>query len=258
MRDRTQVSTFLLDQKHPRAHGRMASIFNKIACVDCGLKVEPNEAARCQRCLTLYVKDEITEGLQLHELPVVQCSECYRYVDAKGHWHSYEPESSYFLSYCLKKVGKLERVKLLDAKWIWTEPHSRRLKVGMTIERAVMDEKVHVQTHVVANFVLSSIKCADCVKEASEHSWGACLQVRQRVGHKRSLFRLEEQLNKAGLANLIYSLDLSPRDGMDLFFRSKSQAARVQEFVSANLPTKVHPHYRHCCKSIHRHYHDRP
>ena len=32
----------------------------------------------------------------------------------------------------MKKVRGLNKVKLVDAVWIWTEPHSMRLKVSCT------------------------------------------------------------------------------------------------------------------------------
>jgi len=31
----------------------------------------------------------------------------------------------------------LKKVKLLDAKFIWTEPHSRRIKLKLTIQQEV-------------------------------------------------------------------------------------------------------------------------
>jgi len=33
----------------------------------------------------------------------------------------------------LKKTAGLKKVKLVDAKWIWTEAHSKRLKMELTV-----------------------------------------------------------------------------------------------------------------------------
>ena len=33
------------------------------------------------------------------------------------------------------------RIKLLDALFVWTEPHSKRLKINVHIEKEVLDEK---------------------------------------------------------------------------------------------------------------------
>lgn len=44
-------------------------------------------------------------------------------------WVSAALESRELLSICLKKLKGLNRVKLVDAGFVWTEPHSKRLKV---------------------------------------------------------------------------------------------------------------------------------
>lgn len=48
-----------------------------------------------------------------------------------------ELESSELLSLCLKKITGLKQVKLLDAAFIWTEPHSRRIKIRLTVQKEV-------------------------------------------------------------------------------------------------------------------------
>jgi nonsense-mediated mRNA decay protein 3 len=40
----------------------------------------------------------------------------------------------------LKKLKGLAKVRLTDARFIWTEPHSKRLKVAMTIQKEVSFE----------------------------------------------------------------------------------------------------------------------
>lgn len=52
-------------------------------------------------------------------------------------WQFCERESKELLSLCLKKIKGLNRVKLLDASFIWTEPHCRRIKVKITIQKEV-------------------------------------------------------------------------------------------------------------------------
>jgi nonsense-mediated mRNA decay protein 3 len=37
------------------------------------------------------------------------------------------------LALCLKNLKGMKKVKLIDAKFIWTEPHSQRLKVKVTV-----------------------------------------------------------------------------------------------------------------------------
>jgi nonsense-mediated mRNA decay protein 3 len=209
-----------------------------IACCDCGTKIPPNDAARCTKCLNVFVRDEVREGLRLTNVEITQCSECGRWEDIKKHWHDYEWESAGLLALCLKKL-RLDKVHVVDAQWIWTEPHSRRLKIALTIEKAVMDSKVQVQTKLVAEMIHKTRQCEHCVKSESDHSWGACIQIRQRVGHRRTFFKLEESLNKAGLTDLIYNVRLDVKDGLDLYFRSKNQANRILEHITQSLPVRV-------------------
>jgi nonsense-mediated mRNA decay protein 3 len=48
-------------------------------------------------------------------------------------WQSCELESPELLSLCLKNIKGLKRVKLIDAGFVYTEAHSRRLKVKLTV-----------------------------------------------------------------------------------------------------------------------------
>lgn len=51
----------------------------------------------------------------------------------KPPWVRCELESSELLAICLKQIKGLKKVKLIDAGFVWTEPHSKRLKVKLTI-----------------------------------------------------------------------------------------------------------------------------
>lgn len=64
-------------------------------------------------------------------------------------WTRAELESKELLTFCLKKVKGLAKVKLIDAGFIWTEPHSRRLKVKVTIQKEVLNGAILQQTFVV-------------------------------------------------------------------------------------------------------------
>jgi hypothetical protein len=58
-------------------------------------------------------------------------------------------ESKELLTFCVKKVKGLDKVKLVDAGFLWTEPHSRRLKVKVTIQKEVLNGAILQQTFVV-------------------------------------------------------------------------------------------------------------
>lgn len=51
---------------------------------------------------------------------------------------AYELESNQLLTMLLKKIKGLKQVKLVEAKWVWTEAHSRRLKIELTIQKEIM------------------------------------------------------------------------------------------------------------------------
>ena len=61
----------------------------------------------------------------------------YRYLNPPNHWTTAELESKELLSLCIKKIKGLSKVKLVDAGFVWTEPHSRRIKVKLTIQKEV-------------------------------------------------------------------------------------------------------------------------
>lgn len=71
------------------------------------------------------------------------------------------------------------QVKLVDAGFIWTEPHSRRLKVKLTIQAEVMNGAILQQTFVV-EYVVEPHMCLDCTRaNTNSNVWTACVQVRQ-------------------------------------------------------------------------------
>jgi NMD protein affecting ribosome stability and mRNA decay len=57
----------------------------------------------------------------------------YRYLQPPSEWVPCALESRELLSLCLKKLKGLNRVKLVDAGFVWTEPHSKRIKVHSLI-----------------------------------------------------------------------------------------------------------------------------
>jgi len=65
------------------------------------------------------------------------CRNCDRFLSPPATWTTAEPESRELLAICLKKLKGLSKVRLVDAGFIWTEPHSKRLKVKLTIQKEV-------------------------------------------------------------------------------------------------------------------------
>lgn len=131
----------------------------------------------------------------------------------------------------------LTATKIIDASWIWTEPHSRRMKINVDVERDVLDGKAQIRQKVIVEFTVKMKQCNDCVREALDHSWETLVQVRQRVGHKRNLDSLEQMLIEGGYYEFIQDLTVV-KEGIDMYFKERQLAEKVIDFLSANFPTR--------------------
>ena len=100
------------------------------------------------------------------------------------------PESRELLALCLKKLRGLSKVRIVDAHFIWTEPHSRRIKVKITVQDSVSDG-VLLQQSFEAVYVVAYQQCAECAKSYTPNTWRAVVQVRQKVRHKRTFLFCE-------------------------------------------------------------------
>jgi len=54
-------------------------------------------------------------------------------------WVLCERESKELLSILLKKIRGINKVKLVDAAFVWTESHSRRIKIKLVVQKEVMN-----------------------------------------------------------------------------------------------------------------------
>lgn len=82
---------------------------------------------------------DVTQGIQ-REAVLHFCRDCDRWLLPPNSWVAAAPESKELLSVCLRKLRGLTKVRLTDAVFIWTEPHSRRVKVKLTVQDAVAGE----------------------------------------------------------------------------------------------------------------------
>lgn len=101
-------------------------------CCECGTPITPNPSNMCVACLRSQV--DITEGIP-KQATLYFCRGCERYLQGASEWIYCTLESRELLSLCLKKLKGLNRVKLVDAAFVWTEPHSKRIKVNMAFEK---------------------------------------------------------------------------------------------------------------------------
>lgn len=204
-----------------------------ILCCICGVQVPPNPSNMCANCLKSQV--DITEGIS-KQVTIFYCRGCGRYQ--KPPWTVAELESREMMALCLKKIKGLDkRVKLVDASFIWTEPHSRRIKVKLTIQKEVFASSI-IQQSFVVEFVVANQQCPDCQKSYTEHTWQACVQVRQQVRHKRTFLYLEQQVIKHGATEGMQSVKEMP-GGLDFFYLKQGNSSRLVKFLQATAPVKV-------------------
>lgn len=139
---------------------------NKIRCCMCGvLIVAVKGQTTCMNCLK--AKIDITEGIS-RQINLAHCRECNRYL--RPPWVHLQLESPELLSLCLKQMKGLKRVKLIDATFLWTEPHSKRLKVKVTVQKEI-DTGASIQQTIVVEFVIENNQCDDCKKTYTPHHW---------------------------------------------------------------------------------------
>lgn len=155
-----------------------------------------------------------------------------------------ELESKELMSLCLSMVSGLRNNKsgekgarLVDASWIWTEPHSMRLKIRLTVQKEIQMGTVLQQAFMV-EFIVRNQQCVDCQAEFRQGGWKSLVQVRQRVSHKRTFLYLEQLILKHGAHRGCLTIEAF-RDGMDFYFPDKGKAARFICFLENVVPIKT-------------------
>ena len=203
-------------------------------CCLCGVSIPPNPTNMCVNCIRNQV--DITEGIQ-KQVTVLWCKMCGRYLQPPKHWLQAEPESKELLTFCIKRIRGLQKVKLVDAGFIWTEPHSMRLKVQLTVQAEVMNGAILQQSFVV-EFVVERHMCPACNRQnANPNAWIACVQVRQHVPHKRTFFFLEQLILKHGVDESCVNVK-NIHEGVDFYFGSRAHANKFVDFLQSVVPIR--------------------
>ncbi|XP_016108897.1 60S ribosomal export protein NMD3-like [Sinocyclocheilus grahami] len=152
-----------------------SSTQGNILCSMCGIAIPPNPANMCVSCLRNKV--DISEGIP-KQVSVHFCRQCERYLQPPGTWLQCALESRELLALCLKKLkASVAKVRLIDAGFLWTEPHSKRIKMKLTIQKEVMNGAILQQVFVV-EFVVQPQMCEDCHRVEAKDFWKAVVQVR--------------------------------------------------------------------------------
>ncbi|KAF8534053.1 NMD3 family-domain-containing protein [Trichophaea hybrida] len=204
-----------------------------ILCATCGAPMSGNTGmAMCEDCIRLNV--DISEGIQ-REASVHYCSGCQRWLQPPQHWVSCTLESKELMALCLRRLRGLSKVRLVDASFIWTEPHSKRIKLKIKVQDAYQSTFL-VQTFEV-EFVVVYTQCPDCAKSYTPNTWRACVQVRQKVPHKRTFLYLEQLILKHNAHKDTISIR-ETKDGLDFFYAQRNHAVKMVDFLSAVAPVR--------------------
>uniref|UniRef100_A0AC35THF2 60S ribosomal export protein NMD3 n=1 Tax=Rhabditophanes sp. KR3021 TaxID=114890 RepID=A0AC35THF2_9BILA len=207
-----------------------------IACCECGTPIQPNAVNVCVACLRSRV--DITESIpktgQLYS-----CRFCERYFVPPSGWVHAKLESKELLSIALKRLKPaMMKVRLTDACFIWTEPHSKRVKVKLTVQQEVYAGAI-LQQSCVVEFHQYNQMCDDCRKVEAKDFWRASVQVRQKVEFKKTLFYLEQLILKYKAHVQVSNIRPVPT-GIDFYYAKESDARKLLDFLRSQLPIKSH------------------
>ncbi len=127
-------------------------------------------------------------------------------------------------------------MRLVDASFIWTEPHSRRVKVKLTIQKEVYTSTVLQQVFSV-EYIVANQYCDACTRIDAKLTWKAVCQVRQKISHKKTFLWLEQVILKHN-AHKDTSNIQEFRDGLDFFYGHRNNCLRMVDFLSSIVPTR--------------------
>lgn len=146
-----------------------------ILCADCGTPIPPNSANRCVNCLRNTI--DITENIP-KQAAISFCRNCDRWLSPPQAWLIAELESRELLAICLRKLKGLKEVRLVDAGFIWTEPHSKRLRVKLTVQKEV--SVARFSGGKVVNMILTASIAAYCFPGLYKHRPSTSIRNRVR------------------------------------------------------------------------------
>jgi nonsense-mediated mRNA decay protein 3 len=136
----------------------------------------------CERYWKSIIKNELK--YQIYQKDILKLSfnfeNASRFLEPPNRWLVCPLESKELLAFCLRRVRGLNKVRLVDASFVWTEPHSRRLKVKLEIQKEVFTATILQQSFII-EYIIQNFYCPDCHKIQADDTWTAVAQVRQHV-----------------------------------------------------------------------------
>eukprot|EP01084_Bolivina_argentea_P057445 104951_1 len=220
-----------------------------ILCPMCQTPIKPNAVNLCIKCLNS--RYDIAEGIS-KEIILFQCRQCDRWYK-NPQWIKAALESSTLLEILLKKIGGINKreVKLIDASFIWTEPHSKRIKLKLRIQKEVINNAI-IEKAFEVTFIIENQQCKECQASFTHHTWKSCIQLRQKVNHKRTFLFLEQLILKYNMG--LHCIGIKEqKDGIDFYFNNKSSSQTFMSFLHSIII--LHQKHNHGSKRLISHDH---
>ncbi|KAK5704551.1 ribosome-binding protein [Elasticomyces elasticus] len=207
-----------------------------ILCYNCGAPIDGTQAAGalCSDCLKLTV--DITSGIEREGI-LYMCRDCDRWLSPPAQYVVATLESRELLALCLRKLRGLNKSRIIDASFIWTEPHSRRIKLKITVQQEAFQGTILQQTFDV-EFTQQYRQCPDCQKSYTHNTWRAVVQVRQKVPHKRTFLYLEQLILKQGAHKETINIK-EVQNGIDFYFSQRNHAEKFIDFLTSVSPVRT-------------------
>uniref|UniRef100_A0A8C1YLN9 60S ribosomal export protein NMD3 n=1 Tax=Cyprinus carpio TaxID=7962 RepID=A0A8C1YLN9_CYPCA len=160
-----------------------------------------------------------------------------RYLQPPGTWLQCALESRELLALCLKKLkASMAKVRLIDAGFLWTEPHTKRIMMKLSIQKEVMNGAI-LQKVFMVEFVIQPQMCEDCHRVEAKDFWKAVVQVRQKTVHKKTFYYLEQLILKHKLHQSTVRIK-EIHEGIDFYYASKQHAQKMVEFLQCTVPCR--------------------
>ena len=205
--------------------------YSKIVCCICGITMDANSEGICEVCAKKNI--DITTGITRSGI-VTYCHTCQRYK--RPPWMKIEKESQDMMNLCLSKIKGLNKVQLIDSSFVWTEPHSKEIKIKLTIQKEI--NKSLISTSFIVELKEEWTQCEDCKKTFTPHIWRAAVQLRQKVNHKRTFLFLEQVILKHKAQAKALNIKEHP-EGVDFYFANRAQANSFCAFIHEFLPCQT-------------------
>ncbi|KAG5363514.1 60S ribosomal export protein [Yarrowia sp. B02] len=207
-----------------------------VLCHNCGTPLDgtlTNGTPICNQCIEMTT--DITKEIP-RESSLTFCRNCDRWLQPPSSWTAAQPESRELLALCLKRLKGLSKVRLVDASFIWTEPHSRRIRIKVTVQGEAVGQTI-IQQSFEVEYIVVATQCPDCAKSFTANTWRASVQIRQKVPHKKTFLYLEQLILRHNAHLDTISIQES-RDGLDFFYSQRNHALKMLDFLASVTPCR--------------------